>query len=51
MLFSFVLMAWLVVAIPFWIVRRKSTNASDITMLICAALVTLAIVTPDTFFG
>jgi len=33
MLFSFALMAWLVVAIPFWIVRGKSTNASDIAML------------------
>ena len=51
MLSSLALVLWLVIAIPFAIIRLKNIRASEIAMLICALFVVLAIATPDTLFA
>jgi len=45
------LMLWLVPAAIFAILRRRSISYVDLAMILIAALVTAAMVTPDTFFA
>ncbi len=51
MLCGVALMAWLLPAIPYAIVRRKAINRADVAMIACGVFVALAIVTPDNFFA
>jgi hypothetical protein len=44
------MMAWLLPAVPYAIVRRKIISVADIAMIACAVLVAVAIVIPDNFF-
>ena len=51
MLSCLALMVWLLPAVFYAVSRRESISTSDISMIACAALVALAIVTPDNFFA
>ena len=44
-------MAWLVMAIPYAIARRRHVGISDAFMMACAAFVVIALVIPDTLFA
>ena len=44
-------MVWLLAAIPYAIARRKIISVADVGMVICAVLVAVAIIIPDTFFA
>ncbi|HYG98738.1 MAG TPA: hypothetical protein VD837_06365 [Terriglobales bacterium] len=45
------LFAWLVVAFPFLIARRKNIRATDLMMVSSAVFVAAAIMIPDTLFA
>ena len=44
-------MAWLLFAIPYIIIRREGISLIDITMVSIALFVVAAIVVPDNFFA
>jgi hypothetical protein len=48
---SVAVMLWLVVAIPYSIVRRRMVTFIDLAMIAFAMLVTAAVIIPDNFFA
>lgn len=51
MLCCIAVMAWLLLAIPYAVVRRKAIGIVDVTMIVCAVFVAAAVVIPDNFFA